>query len=404
MPGPVAIADLLRERIGLNPTLLRPEALRAVAGRRAATLGLRDEADYPGFVAGHPEEFQELVEEVVVSETWFFRDVQPFECLRWFVRGRASAETPLRLLSVPCGSGEEPFSMAMALLEAGRPPDSFRIEAADLSGRAIGRAAGAVYGKGAFREDSALTRACQGFFLKEDDGSRVCDEVRRCVHFRQANLLDGDFLRGEAGFDVIFCRNLIIYLTDEARRKALAALARLLRPGGMVYFGHAEGRAGGEGVFRTLTHEYPFAMTPRSDPGPKPPERPAPVSRSRVKLPPARPPARELPAAPVVSRAESLADAVAAADQGRLDDAAAVCERLLRERAPSPDVLCLLGVVRQAQGREEARQCFDRALYLDPGHLESLIHLTLLAEAGGDARQAAQYRRRAERVKAGGPT
>src|SRR5262249_8528550 len=94
-----------------------------------------------------------------------------------------------------------------------------------------------------------------------------------------------------------------------------------------------------------------------------------------------------------------ISEAQEAANEGRLQDAAALCEQLARAGPPSPAVLCLLGVIRQAQGdRAAAARFFHQAVYLDPAHQESLVHLALLADADGDATRAALYRRRAARA------
>src|SRR5262249_18704408 len=139
--GPLkTITALLAERIGLDPATLGESALAAAV--RARLGQQRTEAEYLERLREGQAEVGAPAEELVVLESWFFRDVQPFECLRWFARDHgASKGRPLRLLSVPCGTGEEPYSMALTLLAAGLGPDEFLIDALDLSKRALARAA-----------------------------------------------------------------------------------------------------------------------------------------------------------------------------------------------------------------------------------------------------------------------
>jgi chemotaxis protein methyltransferase WspC len=361
-------------------------------------------ADYLERLRADEGEFRNLVEELVVLESWFFRDVQPFECLRWFVGERRSSR-PLRLLSVPCGTGEEPYSMALTLLASGLALDEFTIDGIDLSRRALARAAEGVYGPRSFREPAAWAApACHRHLYAEGEAIHVGREVRERVRFREGNLADRGFLAGERGtYDVIFCRNLFIYFTEEARRTALTHLHRLLAKDGLLYLGHTEGRAALGSQFAPLTPRYPFAFTPAlsRDRGSRIEDRSSNRAEPLTHSPRER--ERRIPRPSILdpqpsTHATKLEEARAAADAGRLDAAGELCEALARQRPPAAEALCLLGVVRQAQGRaEEAQRWFEQALYLDPRCREALVHLTLLAERKGDREQAAHYRRRARR-------
>jgi chemotaxis protein methyltransferase WspC len=401
--GPLkAIAALLAERIGLDAATLGESALAAAIRARH-----REAAGYVDRLRADELELRALTEELVVLESWFFRDVQPFECLRWFAEERCRARPrPLQLLSAPCGTGEEPFSMALTLLAAGLGPDELLIDACDLSRRALARAAEGVYGPRSFRE-SVLWAVpwCQRHLQAEGEKVRVGEGLRARVQFHRGNLVDPAFLAGQrAAYDVIFCRNLLIYFTDGARETALAHLHRLLRPGGLLYLGHTERRAALDPRFAPLDPRYPFALTPAGSEarGPTIEERgatrprPALFGPSRTASPAPQPSALGPPASTFGTKLE---EARAAADGGRLDEAGRLCEVLVRLRPPSADAVCLLGVVRQAQGQaDEAERWFHQALYLDPGCHEALVHLALLAERRGDREQAAHYRRRAGRL------
>jgi chemotaxis protein methyltransferase WspC len=412
-----AVAGLLARRVGLSPaTLGRPPLAAAVAARRGA-VGKPTAADYLERLRADEEEFRALTEELVVVESWFFRDVQPFECLRWFVE--KLPRRPLRLLSVPCGTGEEPYSMALTLLAAGLALDEFTIDAIDLSRRALDRAAESLHGPRSFRESVVwAVPVCRRYLSAEGGAVRVGREVRECVRFREGNLADSGFLAGQRGaYEVIFCRNLLIYFTAEARRTALTHLHRLLAEDGLLYLGHTEGRAALDQRFAPRSPRYPFAFTPARETAAADSAIPTKSPRQRRREgegeAPAEPgnganPARREPRPPVAATTArgagpSLEEARAAADAGRLDAAGELCEALARQRPPAAEVLCLLGVVRQAQGRAgEAQRWFEQALYLDPGCREALVHLALLAEGKGNREQAAHYRRRARRPGKGG--
>ena len=119
------------------------------------SLGLRRLEDYEQFLDSSRAEWNELVESVVVTETWFFRDPEIYRRFRSPGASRNGCPPiqplPLRLLSIPCASGEEPYSLVMALLDAGVAPDRFQIDAVDISARALARAERGVYGRNSFR-------------------------------------------------------------------------------------------------------------------------------------------------------------------------------------------------------------------------------------------------------------
>ena len=156
------------------------------------------------------EELQHLIETVVVPETWFFRDPQAFPAMTAAAVQLRSKDMsrPLRLLSLPCSTGEEPYTMAMALLDAGLPSRAFRIDGVDISTHSLGRARAGAFGRNSFRSRDLTFR--DRHFEPVERGFRIRDTVRTPVHFHQGNMLDRDFLANADPYDVVFCRNLLI--------------------------------------------------------------------------------------------------------------------------------------------------------------------------------------------------
>lgn len=408
-------------RLGLNPEALGATHILHGLQERMAARRVVDLPAYAHLLQNDPDEVQELTARLVVPESWFFRDVQPFRCLQAYVRdhwrqGQPSA--PLRVLSVPCSTGEEPYSIAMTLLGLGL--DQFQVEGVDLSRAALGKAAAATYTRLSFRESdeefAQLTRR-----YTEPGGARtvVHAEVRSVVRFRQGNLLDPEFLAGEAPYQVIFCRNLFIYLEASARRRALVNLHRLVVPDGLLYVGHVEAAAVARDLFRPFHPAFPFAFQPATasdwarDAVPSGQLEHVRVQRNNARTTPQStiPKSAEVPqtqaqpeCGPVLRQPaqSSLTEARQAADRGQLKQAAALCGELLRTDPTNAAAHCLLGVIRQAQGEDTAaEQCFQRALYLEPRLHEALVHLALLAERRGQDQRAVHYRRRAGRAAEG---
>ena len=170
----------------------------------------------------------------------FRSDPQVFGFIHRFATTFATApgRTPLRILCVPCAAGEEPYSVVMTLLETGLAAHQFRIDAADVSGAALSRAEAATYSANAFRAEDCSFR--DRWFHVQGAAARLDDTVRQHVHFFQANLLDESFAADSEPYDVVFCRNLLIYLTAEARSRVERVIDRLLAPDGLLVVGAAE--------------------------------------------------------------------------------------------------------------------------------------------------------------------
>ncbi|MFH7321623.1 CheR family methyltransferase, partial [Desulfurivibrio sp. D14AmB] len=146
---------ILQQAIGLKITSLSQSSIERVMKRRLAALGLESLDDYLGRLKSSPQELKTLIEEVVIPETWFFRDGESYTFLAGFLRQqlKPTGNRPLRILSIPCSTGEEPYSIAITALQAGWPPYLLRVDAVDISVRAIELARRGEYRPNSFRGD-----------------------------------------------------------------------------------------------------------------------------------------------------------------------------------------------------------------------------------------------------------
>jgi chemotaxis protein methyltransferase WspC len=360
-----------------------------------AAVGAEDAAAYADLVARSPAERDLLVEEVVVGESWFFRDAQVFSFVANAATTRAAVpgRGPVRILCVPCAGGEEPYSVAMALLDAGLEPGRFTIDAIDVSHAALARAARGSYSANAFRTADLAFR--DRWFAAVAGRRVIADRIRGCVSFSWGNVLEPDFCAGRPAYDLIFCRNLLIYLTADARRRVEETVDRLLAPDGILFLGAAEPPilkgewlpAGSISVFALRRGPRPAATVATVAP---PAARPAAVTGAAT-APPAAPQADDLPQ--VLHAAGALANA------GRQTEAIELCEQARGRLPPSAELFFLLGMLHQAVGDlDRAEGCLHKTLYLDAHHEEALLALALLATQRGDLRMAEVYRQSAGRV------
>lgn len=438
------IEALLRKKIGLDgSTIGSRQIARAIETRRLAC-GLRDQQTYLQQLQTSPQELEALIETVVVLETWFFRDRKPFAFLSRYVISEwlPNPNQPiLRVLSIPCSTGEEPYSIAMTLLDAGLTPNQFRIDAIDISKQALRKARGALYSRNSFRGNQLQQR--KPYFKQTADGYELCQLVRNTVNFKHGNILDPLGL-AQNNYDIIFCRNLLIYLDKSARFRAIELLDRLLMPKSLLFVGSAE-----TGVITTnrfVSVRYPFAFayqkvkllgerqTRDSQQGRRRnwetssslPTDKSPVTlidslylrQEKDKRQDQEGKATSSSPSALVNRQskgikefclqrerekgqESLLEkARRLANQGSLEEAATLCQTYLSQHLTSAEAYVLLGEVHQGLGNDEqAEQCFQKAVYLKPNYYEALFHLALLQENRGELAKATVIRQRIKRLQ-----
>jgi chemotaxis protein methyltransferase WspC len=412
------IADMLADAIGLDAASLGERGLLRAVDTAMSRAGLADMADYARLLAASPEALADLVQETVVPETWFFRDREPFRCLQERLQTLKARGKRPRILSAPCATGEEAYSIAITCRKAGLAPGGFYLAAVDISAEALAVARRGIYGRNSFRDD--LTDA-ERHFIRQGDGKAavmaVRPEIAATVDFVQDNIVGAGFLANEKPFDVIFSRNLLIYLNKQARSRLVANVGRLLAPDGMVFVGHAEVPSFLSAGFEAVPHPRAFAcrrgvaaaptaaaLTPPKAASPTAPRAASP-GLAAMPSSPARDvsdglrPGPRPPAAASPGGENPLVAARRLADRGELAQAAALCRRRLETGPPSAEAYYLLGLVGAAgQRMEEAKSFFQKALYLDPGHAAALTHLALIHEQLGDASRASLCRQRLRRL------
>jgi len=241
------ITLFLRHKCRLSFAGHKRTILRRRLQARIEQLNLPDYSAYWSFLLAHPEEESHLYELATTNETSFFRNGAQFSYLRDFICPElASHPRKIRILSAGCSTGEEPYSIAMTMLDALGSAAENRIEiiAGDIHESCLRSA------RSGYFENERLGKLPAGyrerFMLSSADGATVLDSVNKCIRFMRLNL--DDLMKPEqdiwgpwsGGFDIVFCRNVMIYFASDCQQVLVDALHRILLPGGYLFTGDAE--------------------------------------------------------------------------------------------------------------------------------------------------------------------
>ena len=239
----VTLRDLIRDRFGIWYDDQKRFLLLSRLSTRLAKRGIETYGRYAQFLRYDPrreDEWSDLASVLSNNETYFFRERAQLKALASKILDEFLARSPrVRLWSAACSSGEEPYSLAMTLLETGKIADSMlSIRATDISPRVLELAGAAFYRALSFRATEPAM--IQRWFRPQGDGFVVDERVRRLVSFGRLNLLDAPGVAAEGPFDAIFCRNVLIYFDKPTQKRVVESFAKALRPGGYLFLGHAE--------------------------------------------------------------------------------------------------------------------------------------------------------------------
>jgi chemotaxis protein methyltransferase CheR len=243
------LRDFVHEQFGIFYDDSQRSSLRSRLAGRLTLLGLLSYEDYYRHLRFAPERAVELghmVSHLTNNETYFFREQPQLQVLADRVLGSLkerkskSGERSLRLLSAGCSTGEEALTLAMIIYESAQFFWNWDVKVfgLDLDPEALDKANRGLYHQNSLR--TVTPEKLERYFLKDGKGVRVKDNIRRLVELRQGNLLEAESYRGLSRLDVIFCRNVLIYFSDDAIRRVVRHFHDALAPGGYLFLGHAE--------------------------------------------------------------------------------------------------------------------------------------------------------------------
>lgn len=263
---------LIKQRCGLSFEGHSEEKLAAVLKQRIGLTACADAAAYYECLSASAAEFQHLINQLTINETYFFREAEQLLLLTQRLAprllNRRSDNRPLRILSAGCSTGEEPYSIVMALFDqygAGMP-GNFSVIGADIDTLALKKARDGRYSEFSFRGVPAAIKS--RYFDRHLGLYRVKESVRKQVEFHELNLLAAEFPPALRDFDVVFLRNVSIYFDEPVRRAILQNLAVLMKAEAYLVVGSAETLACDLGIFSLVKEDEHFyfskGQAPRS--------------------------------------------------------------------------------------------------------------------------------------------
>ncbi len=387
------IADLA----GLDFGLLEQPAIQRWIDRRASVLDLTVSGYHQRLVSLESER-RLLSEQIAVPESWINRYPASFELLRERATESLRGNERFRVVSLGCAAGQEPFTVAAVLADAGIPRHRIEIVAMDRSRSAIDAARSGLLPSMAIRDD--VPTPWRTRFQSEGRGWRVDPELQAMVEFVEADIVTDPLPVAAASCDVVLCRNVLIYLAAPARRRLCARAAELMKPDGILLAGHADPPADLGNVLEPIDLPGVFAWRAISERGSDRrmadaaarPVRPFSSTPGPRPVPRIARPVRE-PDSPTAASVRRLAD------EGRVEEARIAGEALIERDPDDLETRLLLAFIERDDGRiDSAREHLRRLLYLSPDHSAALLAMVSIAEAEGDLAAAARHRRRLDRA------
>lgn len=404
-PAWAAIAELLRERAGLVFTATRRPAAEGGMRRAMERAAVRDPRVYAATVAQGGAALDDLLAELTVGETYFFREPAQFDFVRREVAPAfraAGARQPMRVWSAACATGEEPYSLAITLAESGVPAS---VLGTDVSRERLAAARRARYRPWSLRGVPEPTVG--RYFRRTGAELALAPEVRRAVEFRYLNLASDVYpslASGVWGMDLVLCRNVLIYFDHATIARVAVRLLDALAHDGWLLLGASDPplqdhvpcevtRTGaGLAYRRRAARALPAAPAPLPAAPPLPTAPPPPVAPPLPVAPPPVAPAAVVPAAVAAPDAAAdvpalVARATALANAGELAGAARACEAALDRHRDVAALHHLQSVLLAQTGHAAAAAAAARrALYLDRGMV--VAHLALGDALARDGRRA----------------
>jgi chemotaxis protein methyltransferase CheR len=401
---------LVRARLGLHFDDARTGILEETLNARSVARGL-SAAEYLELLSGTAcprRELHSLAERLTVTETYFFRNSEQLDAFATCALSeRAAARGPagrVRVLSIGCASGDEAYSLAISARElAPAVAGALSIRAADMNPAMLAKARAGTYASWALRNTSPERRA--RWFTPSGALAVLDESIRASVTFTEGNLAadDPDLWRPDQ-YDIVFCRNVLMYFGLDEARAAVRRIERALAPGGFLFLGHAETLRGLSNAFQLRqshdTFYYQRLATAATIGAPFAPEHPGidwsgpaaldtswfeAIQRATERIDALARTGRQPAAPPLADPVPDLSTALALIEGQQFSDGERVCRLLIERGGPSAGAEYLLSLCCEGTGDLAGARAHDEAaIAIDPEFAMARLHLGLLEDRNGN--------------------
>lgn len=414
------IVDFLQDKIGISPDSVGPHTIKKAIQSLVIANDVEDLALYYQLITTDSDALQQLIDTVVIPETSFFRDKKPFQALKenvhYFKETFCKDGEPLKILSVPSSTGEEPYSIAMTCLEAGLDYGDFEIHACDISTRALEVAKRGVYSEYSFRGCGYQYKS--QFFSKKNGNYVINEKLRDSVTFFHGNIIGDGFVSSIGQrFHIVFCRNLLIYFDRPTKKKALDVITLLLHDDGVLVVGHADTAILPSLGYKNFSEQFSFAYVkghsqhnPTHTLSPTFTEKGKKIVEALIAARQGKVGDGSKPGVSPVPKVKSKSEQIGSVDDSyqlirnlvtekKYQQAQELAEVYIDENGGDGRIFhCIGQIAFEQEDFERSELYFKKAVYLMPDDETSLNYLASIERLRGNSTSAQRYEQRAARI------
>jgi chemotaxis protein methyltransferase WspC len=403
-----SIYRFLENKIGLDINSINEGIASSAIERIMNESGVTNENQLLNQISNSNNHFQRLISELLDSETWFFRDKESFDFFMdevHEIKKISSSGMKLRILSLACSTGEEAYSIAISLLESGFKYDEFEIIAFDINTASIETAEQGIYSSDSFKEmNSELIKK---YFYQAEDIFIINPNLGNLITFRSDNILTFKLEHNLIKFDYIFFRNILTNFSVQAKIKAIQNIKSLLKHNGIVFTAIDEISVFIDNGFVSIGNSDIPAFRFQTDESHHEEIKPRKKGfkdrfvkiHTSLKINPKSQISSEFESNIFSNNVNSIERIQKLIDSKKYQSALDYCIDYNANNVNDPNGYYLLGIIyEQLKILDKAEEFFHKALYLEPYHYETLIHLVLIFENKGWNDRASMLKRRLDRI------
>lgn len=410
---------LFCESAGLSADAVERSRISQSLERHMSLYGFSEQRLFFQWILQQPQQMSTLIKDLTAGKTWFFRENEAFTVLGQQMEkllANQNQAKPLRIASMPCSSGEEAYSIAIALLEHGLSVEQFQVDAYDINESSVCQARRGVYPGSAFRGDTQ--RLYDSYINRHNDHYELSERVKKRVNFFHVNLLTLDSRSLYQQYDGVFCRNFLRYLNSKSRAEMANILRMALANHAVLIVASCEAKSVSQLGFSALSNDQPFAFSKPlstgsstqcafSEPRQTVCSRSSGASEVLSSFSQAgdsqcskQTQLKSVPVAQTVSVEDRLRSIEQWVDAAKWEEAEQECKRFLESFPNSVDAFFILGLIKEAVGELHcASEYFRKVLYLQPNHRDALLHSYAVCKRLGETENQQALLERLQRLR-----